>query len=93
MYVDHIDGNPSNNKISNLRLAWQYENMQNLKRSHADSLSGVMGVTILKTHKRKKYMVQINRKSKKICKLFYTLEEAGQFYIEEKRRMHEFNTL
>lgn len=30
--IDHIDGNPSNNRIRNLRAVTQRENMKNVKR-------------------------------------------------------------
>ena len=42
--IDHIDGNPLNNKISNLRLADQDVNNKN-KRVYANSKSGISGVS------------------------------------------------
>ena len=42
--IDHIDGNPLNNKISNLRLANQDVNNKN-KRVYANSKSGISGVS------------------------------------------------
>lgn len=42
--VDHIDGNRSNNKISNLRLASHSENCKNVK-SHSDGSSKFLGVS------------------------------------------------
>lgn len=45
--VDHIDGNPSNNKIENLRVVSQKENQNNcIKRK--DNTSGVVGVSYCK---------------------------------------------
>lgn len=42
--VDHIDGNPHNNKISNLKLASALSNSHNVKKmSH--NTSGITGVT------------------------------------------------
>jgi len=43
-YVDHKDGNPSNNKWDNLLLATAKENSLNRKRKF-DSLTGIKGVT------------------------------------------------
>lgn len=47
--IDHIDGNPLNNKMSNLRDVPHDVNMRNL-RVRSDNKSGVMGVF---AHKRK----------------------------------------
>ena len=45
--VDHIDGDPLNNKISNLRLASQAVNNKN-KRAYVNSKSGISGVSYRK---------------------------------------------
>lgn len=42
--IDHIDGNPSNNKWSNLRLATAQQNKRNMRRPDSNT-SGVKGVT------------------------------------------------
>lgn len=41
--IDHIDGNPANNKITNLREVSRRENMRNTK-VRTDNTSGVTGV-------------------------------------------------
>lgn len=42
--IDHINGNRSDNRITNLRSVCHYENMRNRKRG-SDNTSGVMGVS------------------------------------------------
>ncbi len=48
--IDHIDGNPSNNKWSNLREVSKSCNMRNCKVGK-NNRSGVTGVSLLKTGK------------------------------------------
>jgi hypothetical protein len=50
-FVDHIDGNPSNNKIENLREASHAENMRNSKKP-VNNTSGFKGVTWHKGSKK-----------------------------------------
>lgn len=48
--MDHIDGNPHNNKISNLQKATQFQNSLNAKLKRNDT-SGVTGVSRAKVKK------------------------------------------
>jgi len=43
-FIDHIDGDPSNNSPTNLRIASQTENMRNVRRLRANNKSGRHGV-------------------------------------------------
>ena len=59
--IDHIDGNPSNNKFSNLRLATHNQNVYNSKK-RKDNTSGVTGVCRDKRSER--YEVNIKYKGR-----------------------------
>lgn len=47
--IDHIDGDKSNNRVNNLRLATQQQNMMN-QRPKATNLNGYKGITYQKSH-------------------------------------------
>jgi hypothetical protein len=61
--LDHIDGNPMNNKIENLRPASMSENQRNAK-VRANNKSGYKGVYFHKT--RKSYVAQIRLHGKPV---------------------------
>jgi hypothetical protein len=60
MDIDHIDGNPSNNCWSNLRLATRAENMQN--GSYAVGKSGMRGVRWFAHSKSWHVRIRVNGK-------------------------------
>jgi hypothetical protein len=72
--VDHIDGNPSNNKWSNLRQADARQNAQN-KAMQRNNKSGHIG--IWKPNGRNQWVVQVCGKHIASCP---TMEEAKAAY-------------
>lgn len=76
--VDHIDGNPSNNVVSNLRWATVAENMQNSKIGK-NNTSRFKGVVYHKAIKKYQANIRIDGK-RKYLGLFQTAEEAGKAY-------------
>lgn len=83
--VDHIDGDPSNNKIENLRVVPHINNQQNQRRASKNNKSGFLGVSKDKYSFRAKICV-----NKKIVCLgsFKTPEEAHEVYIKTKLKVH-----
>lgn len=78
--IDHIDGNPSNNAISNLRLATSRQQKQN-KRVQSNNRSGLKGAYYHASHKGKKWRTQIKVDDKLIfLGYFHTAEEAHAAY-------------
>lgn len=61
--VDHIDGNPMNNRRSNLRSVTQSQNMQNA-RKHRDNQSGYKGVSWQPQMKKWRATIRIDGKQK-----------------------------
>jgi hypothetical protein len=90
--IDHINGNPSDNRIVNLRQATQMENAQNIRKPQKNNSHGNLGVTYDPKKKLWRTRISINGTRKYIGK-FKTQEQAAQAYLEAKRSMHPFNTL
>lgn len=72
--IDHIDGDGTNNKISNLRLVTQSENCKNA-RLLSSSKTGVSGVTWYKPAGKYQVKIQVNGKQKHLGR-FYDFFEA-----------------
>ena len=61
--VDHIDGDKTNNKIDNLRLATNTQNLMNRVNLPSNNTSGVIGVCWEKRPKKWKASITINGKA------------------------------
>lgn len=84
--IDHIDGNPHNNKFANLRIATSRQNQCNQK-IRRDNTSGLKGVSW--DSKRNKWQAGIQIDGKRIALgRFSTKEEAYAAYCEAARRLH-----
>ena len=86
-YIDHINGNKSDNKIENLRICTNAENQWNSKIS-SKNVSGVKGVHWCNTKKRWKAKLSINGKIKHIG-YFTDLESAKIKLMEAREKLHK----
>lgn len=86
-YIDHIDGDPTNNAWANLRECTAAENSQN-KQIYKSSKSGLMGVGA----KSGGFQAMICVKGvNHYLGFFRTAEEAHAVYLAAKRDLHSFN--
>lgn len=77
--IDHIDGNPSNNKLENLRDVPHNINLQNRKSATTKNKTGFLGVV----KRGNKYAAHIHKNGKQVyLGLFLTTELAHQAYKE-----------
>lgn len=84
--IDHINGNPSDNRWCNLRLATHSQNIANSKRP-ATNTSGYKGVS---WHKRtKKWAARIGvGGTRKFIGYYDTPEEAHRAYVDAAEKTH-----
>jgi hypothetical protein len=82
--IDHRDGNPSNNRISNLRVCDRLGNQKNVRR-HVDSSSPFKGIY----RDKKKWSAAIcSNKIRKHLGTFHTAEEAARAYDDAAAVLH-----
>lgn len=85
--VDHRDGNPRNNKLSNLRACGPLGNAQNRYRPSKNNTVGLLGVSLCKATGR--YRAQILVEGKKLhIGRFDTAAAASTAYQAAKRQHH-----
>jgi HNH endonuclease len=88
--LDHIDGNPSNNRLCNLRECTQAQNQQNRRTNRAKKSGLPLGVKASKT--RGRYEAQIRQGGKRYwLGIFDTPELAHAAYLVAKAELHQFN--
>jgi hypothetical protein len=88
--IDHINGDPLDNRLCNLRLVDRSVNMQNQRRARADSHLGVLGVSARGGRFRASIAVRGERFS---LGTFDDVHAAQDAYVTAKRRLHEGCTI
>ena len=84
--IDHIDGDPGNNRLANLRAASRSENVCN-QRIRSDNTSGHKGVSWKKDRQVWEAHIGVNGKRKRLGG-FSTKELAAAAYAEASAKNH-----
>lgn len=87
-HIDHINGDRSDNRFENLRLATAGENQQN-RSTPRNSTTGFLGVTWNKGMKKFQAQITSNWRHYRLG-YFDTPEEAHAAYLAAKQRLHTF---
>ena len=85
--IDHINGNPLDNRIANLREVSQLLNTQNRRKANKGTRSGLIGASW--KSKIGRWVAQIRHDGRLIhIGYFDTAEAANAAYLSEKRKLH-----
>ena len=87
--IDHINGDPSDNRIANLREATPAENSQNKKGPMKNNKSGIRGVSYSKAAKKWQAFIALDGETKYLG-LYQTPELAGSAYEAARKSLHTF---
>lgn len=88
--IDHINGDPADNRFVNLRGVDHKTNMQNERKARSNNKTGLLGVS----PNGQNYRAEIRVDGKKInLGTFKKPEVAHQAYLVAKRQMHKGATL
>lgn len=85
--VDHVDGNPANNKWENLRDVPHAINLQNRRNPTRANKAGILGVHYSESVQRWIATITVSGKSKTIGR-FKTAADASDAYKRVKRLLH-----
>jgi len=84
--IDHINGNPLDNRLCNLRLTTDLTNQYNRKKNR-NSKSGIKGVTWHLSGMAWRAQIRINGKKVHLGS-FSTKEQAGKAYESAAKKLH-----
>lgn len=87
--IDHIDGNPDNNRIDNLRIAKNQVEQQQNQKTRKDNISGYPGVAWYKRYNKWVAYINLNKKRKHLG-YFDNYEDACSAHIQGKSKYHLF---
>ena len=90
--VDHIDGNPHNDAIDNLRCVSILENQQNQRKAQKNNKCGLLGVSYWKATNTYRAQIRVGGRKKTIG-YYPTPQTAHQAYLETKREAHKGCTI
>ena len=88
MVIDHINGNGLDNRLSNIRVCTQSQNMLNINK-HKDNKSGHKGIYFCKNVNKWRAQITIPNIGNKHIGLFNDLEEAIKAYSKAKAKFHK----
>ncbi len=90
--IDHINGDKSDNRIANLRLATDSGNRQNMRRARRDSTSGIIGARYDRRRGCWNAGITVDKRHYWLGR-FGSAEEAHAAYLAAKRELHPFGMI
>ena len=90
--IDHIDGDRTNTRWTNLRDVPKSLNQQNQRKPREDNKAGLLGVYWRKREQRWSAEISVNGKGKYLG-VFASKEAAHEAYLSAKRQLHPGSTL
>lgn len=88
--IDHINGDPTDNRIMNLREATMSQNLHNQRRAHKHNKTGILGVQWRPTKNKFRARIVVDGKEFHLGH-FDTAEEAQNAYLDAKKKRHSFS--